>query len=458
MNRGARIALTLFVVLLLAPGIAWTIWNARAGAELRRALAALEAKGAPMTIAQFRPPAVPEADNAAPLLNRAFLRMAGGRTEFQPLNEPFEELSKVWNNSTNLFEQLHPDAALAADVKAKLAAPPVAEVLALLREAAARPGCTFDLKYEQGAALLLPHMSPSRNAVRLLCMTAWTKARDGDLRAAMNDLRAGLALSRMVAEDRVLISVLVSYAGIQTVLDTLPHVLAAAPAGAVTADDLDGLAAELARMREGFKPALVHCLDGERIALGGWAFEGILKGTLNGGVLAGSAGETPAARAMLWGYANPFRPLFKSDYAHYVTVLGEMREIAGKPFDPAAVASIERRCEGAPRWAILSRLIMPALGRVFVKAAEMECTLDAARVGLALEKHRMSKGAYPASLEELQLPGGVPADPFTGKPLVYRPTAGGVRVYGLAENAKDDGGRSRAVDNKDYDVGWEMRR
>lgn len=454
MNRGARIALTLFVVLLLVPAIAWTIWNARAGAELRRALGVIEAKGWPTTIGQFRPPAVPDAENAAPLLNRAFLQMAGGRTEFQPLDEPFEELSKVWKGSTNLFAQLHTDAALAADVKAKLAAPPVAEVLGLLREASARPGCNFDLKYEQGAALLLPHMAPSRNAVRMLCLGAWVKARDGDLPAAMKDLRAGLVLSRMVAEDRVLISVLIAFAGTQHVLDALPHILAAAPAGAVTADDLDGLAGELARAREGFKPALVHCLDGERIALGGWAFEGVLNGTLNMDGLGG----LPVPRGMLWAYANPLRPLFKQDYAFYVTILGEMREVAGKPFDPATAGAIARRVESVPRWAILSSLVMPALDSVFVKAAEMECTLDAARVGLALEKHRLANGAYPASLEELQLPGGVPTDPFTAKPLIYKPTAAGVQVYGFAKNAKDDGGQRRTVDNKDYDVGWEMRR
>jgi len=455
MNRGARIALTLFVVLLLAPGIAWTIWNVRAGAELRRALSALEAKGAPMTVGQFRPPALPEAENAAPLLNRAFLRMAGGRTDLQPLDEPFEALSKVWKDTTRLFDQLRTDAALAADVKAKLAAPPVAEVLGLLREAAARPGCNFELKYEQGAALLLPHMMRSSNAVRLLCLVAWVKARDGDLPAALKDLRAGLVLSRMIAEDRVLISVLVAFAGTQHVLDVLPHVLAAAPAAAVAADDLDGFAGDLARTREAFKPMLVHCLDGERIALGGWAFEGIINGTLDANLLAGTGERSPA---LLWFYANPFRPLLKQDYAFYVTVLGEMREVAGKPFDPAAVASIARRCEGVPRWAILSRLIMPALDGVFVKAAEMECALDAARVGLALEKHRLAKGAYPASLEALQPAGGVPADPFTGRPLVYKPSASGVQVYGFAKNAKDDGGRRRSADNRDYDVGWEMRR
>jgi hypothetical protein len=135
-----------------------------------------------------------------------------------------------------------------------------------------------------------------------------------------------------------------------------------------------------------------------------------------------------------------------------------MREVAGKPFDPAAVRSIAHRCESVPRWAILSRLVLPALDRVFVKAAEMECTLDAARVGLALETHRLARGAYPATLEELNLPGGVPLDPFTGKPLVYKPSASGVQVYGFAGNAKDDDGRRRSDDRDNYDVGWEMKR
>jgi len=52
----------------------------------------------------------------------------------------------------------------------------------------------------------------------------------------------------------------------------------------------------------------------------------------------------------------------------------------------------------------------------------------------------------------------VPKDPFTGKPLVYKPSATGVLVYGFGRNARDDHGRRRSGSTSDYDIVWVMRR
>ena len=68
------------------------------------------------------------------------------------------------------------------------------------------------------------------------------------------------------------------------------------------------------------------------------------------------------------------------------------------------------------------------------------------RVALALEHFRLdSGGALPASLGEL-VPkhlAAVPADPFTGQPLIYIRNGKGYVVYSVGENAFDDRGDAK---------------
>jgi hypothetical protein len=52
-----------------------------------------------------------------------------------------------------------------------------------------------------------------------------------------------------------------------------------------------------------------------------------------------------------------------------------------------------------------------------------------------------------------------PTDPFTGKPLIYRLQDGGVTIYSIGSNEKDDGGRgtyqtTQLIMEKDDDWAW----
>lgn len=67
---------------------------------------------------------------------------------------------------------------------------------------------------------------------------------------------------------------------------------------------------------------------------------------------------------------------------------------------------------------------------------ELACT------GATLAEYRAREGEYPESLQQLVpgLLGEVPADRFTGEPLVYRRSENGYRLYSLGPNGVDDGG------------------
>lgn len=61
---------------------------------------------------------------------------------------------------------------------------------------------------------------------------------------------------------------------------------------------------------------------------------------------------------------------------------------------------------------------------------------------LALQAYFAARGHYPARLQELVpewIP-ALPADPYTGKPFVYRLSELGFELYSLGDNQRDDGG------------------
>ncbi|MCD4825006.1 MAG: hypothetical protein K8S55_10375 [Phycisphaerae bacterium] len=69
-------------------------------------------------------------------------------------------------------------------------------------------------------------------------------------------------------------------------------------------------------------------------------------------------------------------------------------------------------------------------------------------VALALAAHKAEKGAYPQKLAELS-PAylkTIPADRFSGKPLIYKTQDKGFLLYSVGRNLKDNGGKDEASD------------
>src|SRR5205085_10074692 len=95
----------------------------------------------------------------------------------------------------------------------------------------------------------------------------------------------------------------------------------------------------------------------------------------------------------------------------------------------------------------------------FARLQHGHARLLCAVAALAVERHRLARGAWPASLDALVpdfLP-GVPDDPFDGRPLRYRRLADGVVVYSVGPDGADDGGNlaeplPRPPDGKDVGV------
>ena len=87
---------------------------------------------------------------------------------------------------------------------------------------------------------------------------------------------------------------------------------------------------------------------------------------------------------------------------------------------------------------------LPALPKVWLKAASTQTIADQATLACALERYRLIHGQFPDSLEAL-LPQQIkelPRDIIRGGPLHYQRTPkGGFLLYSIGWNATDDGGQ-----------------
>ena len=466
-TRGTRILGWIAAALVLLIVVPWTVGNAVEGSRLRATLKNLAARGWPMTVAQLRAPALPDEQNAALVLNRAFLLMSGGKTESGALDPAVRELVEYRLGADQAEKDLaRLDATAVASLRRKMEAGPVKEILATLHEAALRPAADFRPDYAQGPTLLIPQASQVRNAVRLLCLDAWLKAELGDGAGALAELDDALAVGWSVSNDRLLICFLVACACDNMTIDSLQSVLSRLPPARIPEESRAALNRRLAAHRAAVKTVLTGALDGERIGLGDWFFDQVLNGrmsvpefhalvSMTGQPEAGRAAARLAETAVIWVYLHPARPLLKADYRFYLETLAAMREsvaevpAAGAPWTPWKDPPI-------PRCAVMTKLILPALGSCLRKGVEWETKLDLAILGLELENAVAANGTYPA-----ELPGGAvrTLDPFSGKAFVYRPATNSVLLYSVGPDGRDDGGVAKMnATNPGVDLVWRVER
>jgi hypothetical protein len=103
---------------------------------------------------------------------------------------------------------------------------------------------------------------------------------------------------------------------------------------------------------------------------------------------------------------------------------------------------------------IIAKLLLPALTRSHWKAAVAQANVEMAMLACALERFKLSRGAYPAALTEL-VPAfieAIPNDAVAAVPYRYRREEGGRYViYSIGWNTKDDlGAESKDLTENDW--------
>lgn len=341
-----------------------------------------------------------------------------------------------------------------------------APTLALLREAAARPGCRFSRDWTRPSfAMLLPELQQLREAARLLQLATRRAAAEGRLVDAIRDLGLLARIGRHAAGEPLPISGLVGIAIDSLALDSLDEMLSR-----LTEADRPLLDDPQFRALVAQTPSLTRHFFGAE-AFGLRTFASLADGSLGFETLR----TMQSLDASPGSFTNPLATspalmfyrifLLPAEVAGYRTALQTQQQLSGQtglaPTTEAAIASLESRLSES-RPGILSSIILPLLSGAIRAEVRSRARHQAARVAVAATRIRLETGRLPEGLATLvpdELPAS-PVDPFTaGKPLRYRKADDVLLIYSVGPNGRDDGGPASptaSADQANDDIGMRL--
>lgn len=387
-------------------------------------LAALAAEGEPVTLAELNssyaePPA---GENAAEIYAQAFESMTPAKTA----------------------DEAKTPAYLAKNQKA----------LDLLLQAAGRKACRYPATLTDGSASQLPHLAKVKACASLLAGEAVSQAARGRTDASTRALTSGLALGRSLNDEPLLISRLVEIACVRISFQAMEDSLSRKAFTDAQLQELQGAVHEI----EG-SASLHRAIVGER-AMAFSAFQ-MSADDLVKGLNLTNAGE----KAMLVKYRES--PAFQQDFDFAISYYSNLMVLVDMPFPQCLAPESQEmlpkiETARANGWQ-LSSMLLPALGNLNPKRAEMEAHIRATQTALAVERYRLKHAnALPKSLDAL-LPDfltTIPSDPYNGQPLCFKKLSPrGYVVYSAGKNGTDDGGVEKSADGKtQLDVTFPVRR
>lgn len=454
----------IFLSLIALIIVVYIVLNIVFSIQLRNKIAELKKQGRPMTIAEIIPAPVPDEENAAILYNKAFALMTSGdggipyisNKEMGTKNNVIKAIEEVKSCSdmsewTDEQRQEIPKLIYSAELQ---------NIYSLLEEGSRKTKCNFNPPYEEGPGMLLPYFTPMRSAMRLLCVKALLEAEAGKNVQAFDTLLVGLKISNQLKDEPILITQLVRIACDGMIIKSIEDI---SDSNSIPIEKAEMIMGELS-LHQSMEP-FIKCMDGERVCMGSWAFERILRGIPKelGELMNNSIYDTPMQMPLLVTSAILWKPIFKKDFEYYLTILSKIGDSYNIPYYEYVKDEIAD--EDIPKCCILTRILVPALDRVREITARYQANIDICRTGLALKLYKTKNENYPLDLEDLvsaKLLSKVPIDPFSGKGLVYSRHIGGFKLYSFGPNMQDDFGAKRTHEKdspayENYDLVWQSQ-
>jgi hypothetical protein len=433
-----RIGLILFVIIVLALGVR-AVFNFTAGKKLQAYLEKAKSEGTVMGLKDLAP-SCDDTDNAALLWKAAEALFITPNAEGKTL-------------ISQAIEGFFYGRPLQEESRAKLA--PLIErnrkALDLIIEAAGRP-CfrygdwirpIFTIEQLNAVKMII--------ATKLLGIDAVLRAEAGQVQAALDELRQGMQFIRRTIDEPFIINNLVALGNMKSLLNCLGQI--------IRGREMDPaiLSAWIKELDpEAWRTKFWRCVETERA----FALEtglGVVKGDKD--IL---RAEARGNRLYYW----LIRPIQKLQIIWVQDIFKESNKMARMPYYQIKALTKEKQAmrESAPWYFKLSGLLLVDFQSVFLKEATLEAMMLTTKAGLACKIYKNQTGRYPENLNALvpEILEEVPIDPFTGNPLIYRLQDGGVLIYSVGSNEKDDEGRgtyqiTQLVMEKDDDWAWKEK-
>lgn len=411
------------VVLLLVLGLlTHTMWNYIATRRLDAELARIRAAGEPTTFGELARSVkkYPAAEDAAPFYAAAMELLR------RDLYDRVDRLDARLPSDPNL--DLRPAAPLLAEMHSLTDQDHL--TLEMLDRGSARPGCNFDLGLRYGLIAAMDKLPASRAVARASSRRTRLLAFQGDGNAAAESAVSALRMLRMFDDQPILVAHFVKM-GCQSL--TVSDIEIVLRYGRPSAEALTKLEQALRQAEDSFD--LRRVFQAERV----YALE-----------------ICRSAVFSLWGmgtedsYMGPAQmpggwwaePMNKTMTIGILRVDAQFIELVGKGWPAMAdgVSSVARSDTGSWPFNMFAEISAAGLDVAITTSGRVLATLRSARVAVLIERYRLQKQQLPAGLEELSKHFGqeLPADPFTGKGLIYRQEPGGYVVYSVGDDRKDD--------------------
>jgi hypothetical protein len=438
--------LTRLAIIIIALGLIYAIAVAVSAAKLRHAYAAIEKAGRPMDRGDVIPKRIPDSENAAPLYESAILYLGAQpieterwRNRLDPKKSLLEYLGEL--SEKFMVEDLPPDKQ--DEFQQLIRRDSVTLAMSIVEQAAQRRSCRFDHDYDAGLNILLTHLGKMRNLARILAAKGLLEAQTGSPESAWDKVPTQLKLADGLLNEPLIVSQLVRIRMIERACRTIRKLYEIAPPTEQQSRDI----ADLLEAYDSIQP-MVRAIDGERVLLDEWVFNLPKKRLLNEDDIIGSS----------FGFFKIFKiyfkPTFLADHAAYLRMSLEFAKRIERPYSSEEMQVLEKFQEENERYPITNALT-PAMHRVKEIQCEMLAELHITRTGLALLQYKRSEGAFPETLETLNLSNMI--DPFSNELLRYKPQTDGFILYSIGPDQKDNEGNPKQKDQKDdWDIVWQF--
>jgi hypothetical protein len=307
--------------------------------------------------------------------------------------------------------------------------------LALLRKADTLPDYRFrgpyvPPSYDSPCPSLLDH----KNAANLLACAARVNASEGRIQEALDDVGRIRRLARRMASYPTLIASMISVALRNMAAMCLEDVLASA------GESLKGLTIPWDEIDYTCRWSIHRALAWEKATFLWFAITYDIPRAHHG-----LCGEYGIGSRMPRGAATFF--FAESDIDSYRHWADRHIRLLDRPFHQSRqdIERLSAECDAGVK-GLFGSLLFACTLRCAHSGAIADAYNRLAALGLAAAAFQARKGRYPGTIEELLEDAPIPVnpiDPFTGKPLLFRAVDGGLVIYSVGYDGKDNGGIER---------------
>ena len=430
MGRRSKRILTVIGIIVIASGVLYAVALVRSTAKLRRAYAALEDDGRPMRAAEIIPPEVPDAQNAAMLYQSAALMLRGQTAGEKNLLERLGQLSGSLSQKSDKPERIARQQQDIAELRQLMNLPVVASALATVERGTQRPACQFQREYSGALSVDAPFWKDVRDLTRILGARIHFDAEAGETEKAWSTLQVQLKFADALHGDLTTMSQLVRSGLIGYSCRLSQRLCENEPPDVGTSQAMERLLQGMTDIEP-----FVRAVDGERLLIGEWFFN-LPPDEMEKAWRRDTFGDdhsTPEILKNIFQRILAFRPRLVADHAAYLRVMRRRVQLLQGPYRSIKECQEYLR---ASRWHFVASQF--ATGGERWIHCRMAANVQITRAGLGLLRYRQAHGAFPQTLDALNLEGLT--DPYTDRPLLYRLEDEGFVVYSVGEDLKDNGG------------------